>query len=1395
MACNDLVAAVKAAVSDGDNSVTGFSLYDAIQVARLFEHQKLLGQVAAESATYVSDSLGTKASFKGWAVDSEETRAIREKRSEDFKKANKEDTSKTESDTSKSNYKPKTRNGGLVSKLLAGLIKADSNFVFRRVKSAEDTPYKGYAYRRKSKVAGKPSPTKSVTIRRKPKPDTSKSSAFDTDGFGMPIETLRVTQDTLNETYAVVSTLDNLSISTEHAEHLNNINNSLITQGFGRLGEVIVEVMRSNGIMNGGEFNYATKVSKLYASTASKLLPGMSLREAHIHELLHGVLPPLLLEDSKLLTELSNFHALAAKTLNKNGKGYEIFLHKDASGNPVYLTDKAEEIKAARETWDYIFNSTDVKGSNKINSGLLEFLAYGLTNENMVNALKNMADTTTTTSAIAESLTPKGDSIFSRIVKAILTAVDRLVNVLSKNNSANGYEKLYGIATAMINQQNAVQENRIEAVLKNTGINILNEKMLEPLNNKVSKLVKDANVDRFLDFVSNTSASTPISSSSKDTLTATQKSMYRAAYIKTAMAMTNASYLQANTQASYINSWEDVARSNSFLMHEAVNGIGLIGHLSRALRNEHPLLEPIIKLHSMAKAKREVVRKHFGDTAMNEFDNAWLFPLTETDKEVVGRASFATDMQSLTKYYTHKEIREFIDSPQSLKTKIYSLQSTIEHLVPNTAHSTALINQAKSIGYLMVDNKTPLANSARNIDVAINTTIKTFGKNKSIAENRASIYKAMDSLATLVAYSRLDDSTQTSYKAIWDREFSKSNTHNGITNMHLMLNSYAEQSKKSLFKNSNALLTKGHYPQMYAKHIEYTVADVSKSLELRKQGWEPTGKRMQDPISGVDKEFYTKRINSNDALTSGVFGVDSFHSRGTKLSDLLIQNQGFDAAKIRAYIDELTYKQTQLAKNQNTLGLFAKDAKGASHRYVPIRDANSNIVDYAIVMNDVEQVKYLGKSYNASNLIQSMYMTNASKEATMELNPVVVKELQKIYRDNPTRKHEFTLVHGEEKNADGSPNETLEYYRMLPSATRQLIPNGIHVPKAAINILFGGRKISLADTWLVNYAQEKFPDFPIKKWVSTAQTVWQEIVASDKTFIVIKSPKVVVNNTISNTNILLVEGLAPVDIQKYYTDAFTHIRAYEKAMQELYAIKAKINSTTLQPHSIQVMQSRANVLEKQVKANPIYELVEAGMYQTVAEDASTLQYGYMDDLGNYIKKNAQEIVGKAATDFGEAVFNNVMLTGNSPVFKLLNKATQYSDLIARYALMQHLGKDKSMSKEARNKIVLDTFINYDLPDPKSLTFLNDMGFMMFTKFFVGIQKVIARQAKKRTASLALDLAVQTFPGLDLDDITESSIFFKNYAQMIHLNPLDHLEHFTTPGLYQTVKQTTDMLIP
>jgi hypothetical protein len=248
-------------------------------------------------------------------------------------------------------------------------------------------------------------------------------------------------------------------------------------------------------------------------------------------------------------------------------------------------------------------------------------------------------------------------------------------------------------------------------------------------------------------------------------------------------------------------------------------------------------------------------------------------------------------------------------------------------------------------------------------------------------------------------------------------------------------------------------------------------------------------------------------------------------------------------------------------------------------------------------------------------------------------------------------------------------------------------------------------------------------------------------------------------------------------------------------MQEVYGIKSKMSSTTLQPHSVQSMQSRLNVLEKQLRTNPIYDLVEAGMYQTVAEDSSTLQYGYLDEFGHYIKKNAQEILGKSVTGVGETVFNNVMLTGNSPVFKLLNKATQYSDLLGRYALMQHLNKDIKLSKEARNKVVLDTFINYDLPDPKSLTFMNDMGFLMFTKFFVGIQKVIARQAKKRTASLAFDLTVQSFTGLDLDDITESSIFFKNYGHMLHLNPLDHLEHFTTPGLYQVVKQTTDMLIP
>ena len=63
-----------------------------------------------------------------------------------------------------------------------------------------------------------------------------------------------------------------------------------------------------------------------------------------------------------------------------------------------------------------------------------------------------------------------------------------------------------------------------------------------------------------------------------------------------------------------------------------------------------------------------------------------------------------------------------------------------------------------------------------------------------------------------------------------------------------------------------------------------------------------------------------------------------------------------------------------------------------------------------------------------------------------------------------------------------------------------------------------------------------------------------------------------------------------------------------------------------------------------------------------------------------------------------------------------------------------------------------------------------MGLIMFTKFFLGIHKVLTRGIKDKPLSFALMAGLQ-YAVADVDDITEQSLITKNYSGIIH-NPFD-----------------------
>ena len=110
------------------------------------------------------------------------------------------------------------------------------------------------------------------------------------------------------------------------------------------------------------------------------------------------------------------------------------------------------------------------------------------------------------------------------------------------------------------------------------------------------------------------------------------------------------------------------------------------------------------------------------------------------------------------------------------------------------------------------------------------------------------------------------------------------------------------------------------------------------------------------------------------------------------------------------------------------------------------------------------------------------------------------------------------------------------------------------------------------------------------------------------------------------------------------------------------------------------------------------------------------------------------------------------MTHDTKLYQGLSRFTRMSDFLARYTLYQHLMNQKDKEGKAPNQgdvlhEVSEAFVNYDMPLPKSLQYLDHMGIMPFTKYYLRIQRVLMKLVAKNPARVLATLLLDNFANL------------------------------------------------
>jgi len=242
-------------------------------------------------------------------------------------------------------------------------------------------------------------------------------------------------------------------------------------------------------------------------------------------------------------------------------------------------------------------------------------------------------------------------------------------------------------------------------------------------------------------------------------------------------------------------------------------------------------------------------------------------------------------------------------------------------------------------------------------------------------------------------------------------------------------------------------------------------------------------------------------------------------------------------------------------------------------------------------------------------------------------------------------------------------------------------------------------------------------------------------------------------------------GVSMKDIVNLQWEATNGLLRYQKDKLELDSLRQTLvvdkqdiaGRSRLSTTVTRKTESRIAELEHDLAKNPVHELVDAGVLQSIIEDIEGEEntYSYKTDLDKKIEAKTDWVPAPIKT-----AARTLYMAHDTPLYKVMNNAVRMSDFVARYALHKHFTTraNNPLSKEDSINKVVDIFINYDIPTSTVLQYGNDVGLLWFTKYTIRVQKVIWEVLKDNPSSTLVTLILNSFFG-DLSVIMDSAVPF------------------------------------
>lgn len=744
------------------------------------------------------------------------------------------------------------------------------------------------------------------------------------------------------------------------------------------------------------------------------------------------------------------------------------------------------------------------------------------------------------------------------------------------------------------------------------------------------------------------------------------------------------------------------------LLADSINEI--IGLGKRGLN-----VDKLIRMTKIIEQYRQSVKDNTYKAIRKQFTRE----LTKEEKFGITNILLRTDMASLLNHgFKPKDVLAMLD-----ETKRKKMIAHYENkLIDKVGHKDYdMLQQVYSLAYYMAtgNSKPNMIKSAHGVAIGLGSDYQTtFDK----MDNE--IFEMVDVLSSLIA---LDFKDSEEIKVIQKLSADQSKGLIATLNLHKEL----IQKGRTDFESNPYNYQKGYIPEMVNPYRKVVYATQDEVANYKRKGFEIINELKQDDADDTDGRVLMIHPEYQPFnYVSGTLDMVDTHHRGTPVYEKGVNDKGIrEVNKAHLVIRKANAKQRPSVSSFDRTG----------NALIPTYDTQGAILDYHYEMGHTARDVLLEHDNSFDELL-------ATLNGGLEFKPEMFNQQKQIAK---------AIAQDAKQNVAKYPNEYIQLdfnskdpdvqrvIKMIPYSFRTELQKqfGKHaksypIHKSMYTATFGyqaysvvniwdkldnNKKLNLAENLLKNVFDLAFKENGRKRALQ-AERIIQDTMTFIKDMIVIRSGGVLLGNILSNTYLLMTLGINPVRILKDMTFSWRNSKNYRTTVNRIEEINALL-MTTNSTKDKSLLNREKKQLQEALNRNPMKEYMEAGLMSTIVEDLTKPnETSYKTELQKKVDSYV-DLIPKPISN----TFNELTIGQGSVLHNFLSEATQFSDLSAKYTLAKYLHENGTDKDKAIYEAQLN-FINYDIPTNQFLDYMNRMGLMMFTKFFLRFQRVMVKLA-------------------------------------------------------------------